>query len=138
MCAPNVDITRLSGFREFLFFETFSEVFQKSSRAFQHYFTGLSEQLQRRIAEVGGVGGREGRGQTVRPNNKTDILSATERHSGWRQILQQTALGRPAAEGRAADFADLHWSKSENYEVHHGRLTMSCTIACTMECLDSF
>ena len=139
VCAPIVDITRRSGFRKL-----FSELFQRYSRevhVFLHDFKGISEQLQRRITEVGGwvggVGGREERGQTVRQKNRAEILSATERHSGWRQILQQTALDRPAAEGRAADFADLYQSNSENYEVHHGRITMSCTITCTMECLDS-
>ena len=118
--APNVDITRRSGFREF--FETFSEVFQKSHRfssLFHRYFRTVSE-AHCEVGWVGGLGGRKGSGQTVTPKNKTEILGATERHSGWRQTLQQTALSKAAAEERFADLADLHQSKSENYEVHHG------------------
>ena len=117
VCAPNVDTTRRSGFREF-FFQIFlrgisekSQIFNIISQVFQNSFRSA---LQR------WVGGREGRGQTVRPKNKAEILGANERHSGWRQTLQQTALSKPAAEERFADLADLHRSKSENYEVHHG------------------
>ena len=85
MCVPDVGTTRRSDIPD-VSSEPFQDYVNKVPIVFQNSFRGIPEQFQMRISEVGGRGRTNSQPLPPPPSPKK-ILSADERHSGWRQTF---------------------------------------------------